>query len=145
MDGGKHAVTRLRDLLGDAFVVLLICRTPPDAAAAMAIRAAGLSWPVPAHIAAVGPDMPLKDVMVLRDPYGDLARIYGAAGSRAWLIRPDGHLAGSVALPARDAVDRLPALQALAMGERHAVAAAAAHERREGVRNLIRQRARRAG
>jgi 2-polyprenyl-6-methoxyphenol hydroxylase-like FAD-dependent oxidoreductase len=145
MKGGAHAITRLRDLLGDAFVVLLICRTPPDAAAAMAIRAAGLSWPVPARIAAVGPDMPLKDVMVLRDTHGDLARIYGAAGSRAWLIRPDGHLAGSVALPTRDAVDQLPALQAVAIGERHAMPARTAPERRERVRNLLRQRARRAG
>jgi 3-(3-hydroxy-phenyl)propionate hydroxylase len=141
-DGG---VERLRDLVGGDFVVLLVCRTAPDPAAGMAIRTAGLSWPAPARIVAVGPDTPLRGVTVLRDPGGDVTRIYGAAGSRAWLIRPDGHLAGSVPLPTRDAVDQLPALQALAMGERRAELPAPARDRRHRVRAVIRQRARRAG
>jgi 2-polyprenyl-6-methoxyphenol hydroxylase-like FAD-dependent oxidoreductase len=138
-------VARLRDLLGEAFVVLLICRTVPDLAAAMAIRAVGLSWPAPTRIAALGPGTPLKGVTVLRDAAGDLTRMYGAAGSRAWLIRPDGHLAGSVALATRDAVDGLPALQAMAIGERRADLPAPSAERRERARGFLRQRARRAG
>ena len=145
LGGEAGGVRRLRDLVGDGFVVLLICRTTPDAAAAMAIRAAGLSWPSSARIAALGPDMPLKDVTVLRDPGGELTRIYGAAGSRAWLIRPDGHVAGSLALAGRDSVDQLPALQATAIGERRAELQAPARDRRERVRSVIRQRARRAG
>jgi 3-(3-hydroxy-phenyl)propionate hydroxylase len=145
LDAEDAGVTRLRDLVGDEFLVLLICRTAPDPAAAMAVRAAGLSWPSAARIAVLGPVTPLKGVTVLRDPAGDLARTYGAAGSRGWLIRPDGHLAASVALPTRDAVDQLPALQALAIGERRAELHAPARDRRERVRAIIRQRARRAG
>jgi 2-polyprenyl-6-methoxyphenol hydroxylase-like FAD-dependent oxidoreductase len=145
LDAKAASVTRLRDLLGETFVVLLMCRTAPDAAAAMAIRAAGLSWPAPARIAALGPDMPLKGVTVLRDVAGDLARIYGGAGSRAWLIRPDGHLAGSLPLTTRAAVDGLPAVQALAIGERRGELPAPSAARRERVRGLLRQRARRAG
>jgi 3-(3-hydroxy-phenyl)propionate hydroxylase len=145
MDGDDGNVSRLREVVGGEFLVLLICRTPPAAAAAMAIRAASLSWPAPARIAAVGPETPLKDVTVLRDTSGDLARIYGAAGSRAWLIRPDGHLAGSQPLAGRDSVDQLPALQATAIGERWADLAPPARARRDRVRGLIRQRARRAG
>ena len=40
-----------------------------------------------------GADRPLRGVSVLRDDAGELRAAYGAAGSRAWLIRPDGHLA----------------------------------------------------
>jgi hypothetical protein len=89
--------------------------------------------------------MPLKGVTVLRDVAGDLARIYGGAGSRAWLIRPDGHLAGSLPLTTRAAVDGLPAVQALAIGERRGELPAPSAARRERVRGLLRQRARRAG
>jgi 2-polyprenyl-6-methoxyphenol hydroxylase-like FAD-dependent oxidoreductase len=142
---GSGGVRRLRDLVGDSFLVLLVCRTGPERAAAMAVRATGLSWPVPLRIAAVGPSTPLRGVSVLRDEAGDLARLYGASGSHAWLIRPDGHLAGSVPLPVRESVDLLPALQALAIGERHAQLPAPARDRRERVMAVIRQRARRAG
>ena len=107
-------MARLRDLIGPDFLLLLVCRTTPERAAAMAIRAAGLAWPAPCRVAVVGADRPLRGVSVLRDDVGELVRAYGAAGSRAWLIRPDGHLAGSLPLAGRDAVDRLPALQAMA-------------------------------
>ena len=113
---GKRNVARLRDLIGPEFLLLLACRTTPERAAAMAIRAAGLAWPAPCRVAVVGADRPLRGVSVLRDDVGELVRAYGAAGSRAWLIRPDGHLAGSLPLAGRDAVDRLPALQAMAIG-----------------------------
>jgi hypothetical protein len=82
---------------------------------------------------------------VLYDDAGDLVRIYAPSGSRAWLIRPEGHLAGSLALPIRESVDELPALQALAIGERRATLAPADRRRRERVMGIIRQRARRAG
>ena len=145
LDGESGGVSRLRDLVGDGFVALLICRAPPDAAAAMAVRAAGLSWPARVRIAALGPDRPLKDVTVLRDAAGDLTGLYGAAGSRAWLIRPDGHLAGSLPLAGRDSVDQLPALQAIAIGEHRVELPAPSADRRERLRSMIRQRARRAG
>jgi len=58
----------------------------------------------------------LAGVTVLTDPHGEVRRAYGAAGSRAFLIRPDGHLVGSVPLPTPDAVEALCALQARALG-----------------------------
>jgi 3-(3-hydroxy-phenyl)propionate hydroxylase len=141
-EGGVH---RLLDLVGEKFLLLLVCRNGADRAAAVAVRAASLSWPVAPRIAAVGPDTPLRGVSVLRDETGDLVRRYAPSGSRAWLIRPDGHLAGSVALPVRESVDELPGIQALALGQRQPHFAAPSRDRRERVRALIRQRARRAG
>jgi hypothetical protein len=64
----------------------------------------------------VGPSAPLSPATVLEDVDGMLARRYGAAGARAWLIRPDGHIAGSLPLPAADTVEALPGLQAVAIG-----------------------------
>ena len=123
--GRERNVARLRDLIGPEFLVLLVCRTTPERAAAMAIRATALAWPAPCRVAVLGADRPLRGVSVLRDDAGELVRAYGAAGSRAWLIRPDGHLAGSMPLAGRDAVDQLPALQAMAIG---AANAPVAHE-----------------
>jgi pentachlorophenol monooxygenase/3-(3-hydroxy-phenyl)propionate hydroxylase len=123
--GREGNVARLRDLIGPDFLLLLVCRTTSERAAAIAIRAASLAWPAPCRVAVVGADRPLRGVSVLRDDVGELVRAYGAAGSRAWLIRPDGHLAGSMRLTGRDAVDRLPALQAMAIG---AASAPTAHE-----------------
>jgi 3-(3-hydroxy-phenyl)propionate hydroxylase len=135
--------SRLRDLVGDDFLALLICRTGSQRAAAMAIRAAGLAWPAPCRVAVVGADGPLRGVAVLKDDLGELVRAYGAAGSRAWLIRPDGHLAGSQPLDARESVDRLPALQAMAIGDRHAAPPVPVVRRRPLA--VARQRQRRAG
>ena len=118
LDADAAGTTRLRDLVGGDFLALLVCRTRPEAAAAIAIRASGLAWPAPCRIAALGPDQPLRGVTVLRDRSGALQSRYGAAGSRAWLIRPDGHLAGSLALDVRESADRLPALLAMAIGDR---------------------------
>ncbi|HET7520125.1 MAG TPA: FAD-dependent monooxygenase [Candidatus Limnocylindria bacterium] len=141
-------VTRLRDLLGADFVALLIGRTGPQRAAAKAVRAAGLSWPAPTRVVALGPDTPLHGVTVLRDPNGELTAAYGAAGSRAWLIRPDGHLAGSVELVGREAVDGLPHLEALAIGESGPVQQVAGHPGGVSARRrlpLLRDWERRAG
>ena len=136
-------VTRLRELVDGDFLVLLICRAGPRVAASMAIRAAGLAWPAPCRIAVVGADQSLRDVAVLQDHAGELVPIYGAAGSRGWLIRPDGHIAGSVPLDARESVDRLPALQAMAVGDPHWARPAPAVRRRIPV--VAGQRARRPG
>ena len=95
-------------------------------------------------IAVLGADRPLRGVSVLRDDAGEVVRAYGAAGSRAWLIRPDGHLAGSMPLAGRDAVDHLPALQAMAIGAANAPVAsepAAARRRSLGPVRLRRRRA----
>ena len=142
--GRERNVARLRDLIGPDFLLLLVCRTTPERAAATAIRAAGLAWPAPCRIAVLGADRPLRGVSVLRDDAGEVVRAYGAAGSRAWLIRPDGHLAGSMPLAGRDAVDHLPALQAMAIGAADAPVAsepAAARRRSLGPVRLRRRRA----
>jgi 2-polyprenyl-6-methoxyphenol hydroxylase-like FAD-dependent oxidoreductase len=141
--GGDASVTRLRDLVGNQFLVLLIGRTGAQRAAAKAVRAGRLSWPAPTRVVALGPDTPLRDVTVLRDPHGELTRAYGGAGSRAWLIRPDGHLAGSIPLIGHDSVDALPALEARAIGQPGALTARPGPLARRRPAAL-RQRARRA-
>ncbi len=110
-----QTVTRLRDLFGNAFVALLFM-AGPEAAASAAIRASRLAWPSPCHVAVVGAAGSLKGVTVLFDTNGELRRSYGAAGSCAFLIRPDGHLAAIQPLASGDDVDALPALQAHAIG-----------------------------
>jgi 2-polyprenyl-6-methoxyphenol hydroxylase-like FAD-dependent oxidoreductase len=141
----ETGVARLRQLVGGDFLALLVCRTGSKAAAAMAIRAAGLAWPAPSRIAVLGADTPLRGVTVLKDPTGGLLHTYGAAGSRAWLIRPDGHLAASVPLDVRESVDRLPPLQAMAIGVSHLATAAPPAARASSVRDAVRRRTRRAG
>jgi 3-(3-hydroxy-phenyl)propionate hydroxylase len=112
----ESPVERLRDLIGPCFVALLVCGTGSRIAAPAAVRAARLAWAAPCRIVVVGPTAPISPATVLQDVTGALARRYGAAGSRAWLIRPDGHIAGSLPLPAADAVEALPGLQAVAIG-----------------------------
>jgi 2-polyprenyl-6-methoxyphenol hydroxylase-like FAD-dependent oxidoreductase len=108
--------SRLRDLVGQGFVALLADGRPGRAASAAAIRAAAIAWPVPSRVVAMGPRAPLSGVTVLDDRHGELRAAYALSGPRAWLIRPDGYLAGSVALTSAEAVDSLPALQARAIG-----------------------------
>ncbi len=110
-DGGG---TRLRELLGERFVALLVL-DPRDAAKA-AIRASRLSWPAPCDVVLVGHDAPLSGVTVLEDPSGEIRRAYGAAGPAAFLIRPDGHLAAHIGLTRPEAVDSLPSMQARSLG-----------------------------
>ncbi len=111
-----HAkVTRLRELFGSGFVALLVIGSPREAATA-AIRASRLAWPAPCRIVAVGADGPLAGVTVLVDSEGEIREAYGEAGSSAYLIRPDGHLAAWIPLRRADAVDALPGLQAIAIG-----------------------------
>jgi len=69
--------SRLKERFGSTFVVLLAGLRPhardiPDVA----------SWPVPVNVVA-------DDA---------LTAVYGAAGPRAWIVRPDGHLASSLSL-----------------------------------------------
>ena len=113
--GTPSGVTRLRELLGLRFVALLVLEAARDAAKA-AIRASRLTWPAPCDIVALGPDAPLSGVTVLDDPSGEIRRVYGAGGAAAFLIRPDGHLAGSIPLRNADSVEALATLQARALG-----------------------------
>ena len=108
-------VTRLRQLFGARFVVLLLA-DPSRGAATASIRASRLSWPAPCDVVAIGPEQALSGVSVLTDPDGQIRRAYGGAGPSAYLIRPDGHLAARIPLPRPEAVDALPALQARAIG-----------------------------
>lgn len=108
-------VTRLREVFGSSFVALLVGNSSREAAAA-AIRASRLAWPAPCRIVAIGPDGPLAGVTVLDDSEGEIRRAYGEAGSSAYLVRPDGHLAAWIPLKRADAVDALPGLQAIAIG-----------------------------
>jgi 2-polyprenyl-6-methoxyphenol hydroxylase-like FAD-dependent oxidoreductase len=86
--------SRLKERFGASFVVLVA------AASEAVVQAVGaLSWPLA--------------VAVVADPA--LAPVYGASGARGWVVRPDGHLAGSVALDAAG-LSRLPALVARAAG-----------------------------
>jgi 3-(3-hydroxy-phenyl)propionate hydroxylase len=69
--------TRLKDPFGSSFVVLVA-----GAAAHASLVDDSASWPVP--------------VQVIADE--GLKAVYGAAGPRAWIVRPDGHLASSLSL-----------------------------------------------
>lgn len=111
---GDGSATRLRELLGERFVALLVLG-PSDAAKA-AIRASRLSWPAPCDVVVIGHDAPLAGVIVLDDPSGEVRRAYGAAGPAAFLIRPDGHLAARIGLTRVEAVDALPGMQARSLG-----------------------------
>jgi 3-(3-hydroxy-phenyl)propionate hydroxylase len=111
----QAGVTRLRELFGNDFVALVVMGSSREAATA-AIRASRLAWPAPCRIVAIGPDGPLAGVTVLDDEHGEIREAYGAAGSSAYLIRPDGHLAAWVPLKRADTVDALPGLQAIAIG-----------------------------
>jgi 2-polyprenyl-6-methoxyphenol hydroxylase-like FAD-dependent oxidoreductase len=109
------ATSRLRDLLGQRFIALLLLDAPRDAARA-AIRASRLAWPAPCDVVAIGPDAPLSGVTVLADPTGEIRRAYGAGGPGGFLVRPDGHLAARIGLGRPESVDALPGLQARALG-----------------------------
>jgi hypothetical protein len=109
-------VARLRDLIGPCFVALLVCGRGSRIASPAAVRAARLAWPAPCRVVVVGPSAALSPATVLEDVDGVLARRYGAAGARAWMIRPDGHIAGSLPLSDASAVDALPGMQAVAIG-----------------------------
>ena len=110
-----ESVKRLRELFGGGFVVLLVGDAPREAAAA-SIRASRLAWPAPCRIVAIGPEGTLAGVTVLDDEQGEVRRAYGVAGSSAYLVRPDGHLAAWIPLKRVEAVDALPGLQAIAIG-----------------------------
>ena len=112
---GDPDVTRLRDLFGESFLLLLLM-SGSEAAATAAIRASRLAWPASCRVAVVGAAGPLRGVTVLLDTKGELRRAYGAAESRAFLIRPDGHLAAIQPLTSGEDVDSLSALQARAIG-----------------------------
>ena len=112
---GETPVSRLRDLFGAGFVGLLVLDDPQEAAHA-AVRASRLAWSSGCQVAVLGATGALAGVTVLTDPHGEVRRAYGAAGPRAFLIRPDGHLAGSIPLSSPETVDALCALQARALG-----------------------------
>jgi len=90
--------TRLKERFGSSFVVLLT-----DASPDVARELGATSWPVPAE--------------VISDQ--GLTAVYGAAGPRAWIVRPDGHLASSLSLtdadPGSDS-ERLPEMVGRAAG-----------------------------
>ncbi len=108
-------VTRLRELFGRGFVALLVVASPREAAMA-AIRASRLAWPAPCRIVAIGADGPLAGVTALVDSEGEIRGAYGEAGSSAYLVRPDGHLAAWIPLKRADSVDAMPGLLAIAIG-----------------------------
>jgi 3-(3-hydroxy-phenyl)propionate hydroxylase len=112
----RRPVPRLRELVGDGFIVLLAVPDDPARAAAAAVRASRLAFPAQARVVAVGPDRALRDVVVLRPADPASLQPYLAAGPRAWVIRPDGHLAASTSLDEPADVDRLPGLVAMAIG-----------------------------
>ncbi|HEX2194305.1 MAG TPA: FAD-dependent monooxygenase, partial [Candidatus Limnocylindria bacterium] len=129
LGAARERVTRLRELVGGDFLVLLAGPRDAPRAAAAAVRASRLAYPTRVRVAAVGPDRPLRDVAVVRaDPDGMAP--YEAAGPRAWLIRPDGHIAASLAIDEPADVDALPELVAMAIGAGRVAAAAPSRARR---------------
>jgi 2-polyprenyl-6-methoxyphenol hydroxylase-like FAD-dependent oxidoreductase len=116
LGGAREKVERLRDLVGGEFVLLLAGLRSPRHAAAAAVRAARMAQPCAVRVAALGPDRALRDVTVLRAADPTSTAPYDAAGPRAWLIRPDGHVAGSLSLDSAAALDALPLLVASAIG-----------------------------
>ena len=112
----RGPIRRLADLLGGEFVALLVGHDDVAVTTAAAVRASRLAWPSSVRVVVAGPTRRISGTTVVRDTAGKLATTYGQAGRRAWLIRPDGHIAGSVPLPRAEAVDQLPALAARAIG-----------------------------
>ncbi|HEX2221385.1 MAG TPA: FAD-dependent monooxygenase, partial [Candidatus Limnocylindria bacterium] len=88
-DGGR-TISRLRRLIGEGFVVLGV-GLDEDAAR----RLGEIAFPVPCRVVA---DRTAAGTVGAIDHTGRLAETYGAHGPRAWVIRPDGHVAGSVPL-----------------------------------------------
>jgi len=111
----RERVTRLRDVVGDGFILLLAGFSDAAAARAAAVRASRLACPIRVRVVSLDADRPLRDVTVLRAA-ADGAAPYAAGGPRAWLLRPDGHVAGSLPLSSSADVDRIPELVALAIG-----------------------------
>ena len=111
----RPRVRRLRELLGDQFVLLLAMPEDAEGSARAAIRATRLAWPAPLRVVAIGHDRPLRGVAVLAGYEAAAAAPYLAGAPRAWLIRPDGHVAATLSLASAAALDRLPALQAAAL------------------------------
>ena len=89
---------RLRERFGRGFVVLVA----GDGAQLPALEA--LAWPVPVTVVA-GPE---------------LTRAFAPDGPRAWVVRPDGHLAADRSLASAADVAELPALVGRSAGRRGA-------------------------
>lgn len=113
--GGDVPVRRLRDLVGDGFLLLLAGFRDGEAAAGTAVRAARLAYPTAVRVVSLDADRRLRGVEVLRPDPGAAAP-YAADGQRAWLIRPDGHVAGSAPLRSDDDLALVPELVAMAIG-----------------------------
>jgi len=114
-EASERSIIALRQLVDDRFLALLVFPPGDPAAARTAVRAARQAWPTGCRIVVCGATDRIRDVTVVHDVDGDLRRRYAPSGPRGWLIRPDGHLAASVALDSAAAVDRLAGLQAMAM------------------------------
>jgi hypothetical protein len=112
----RGPVRRLADVFRGEFVALLVCDEGGSIAYESAVQAARLSWPAPTRVVVVGPTRRVAGATVLRDPTGRLRKTYSADGARGWLIRPDRHLAGSLPLTDASRIDRLPGLEARAIG-----------------------------
>ncbi len=105
LDG--RPIRRLRELLGDGFVLLLA-----GAGAARAVSGA----PRGCRLLVVDGDA-LPGGIEVKDPDGALVRTYAPDGPRAWLIRPDAHLADSFAVKRGiDLEQRAAAAMAMALG-----------------------------
>jgi 3-(3-hydroxy-phenyl)propionate hydroxylase len=116
LGSGRPRMRRLRELLGEQFVALVVQPRAAEAAAEAAIAATRLSWPAATQVVAIGPSHALRNVVVLHPDADEAIAPYLADGARAWLIRPDGHLAASVRLETPRDVERLAELEALSLG-----------------------------
>jgi 2-polyprenyl-6-methoxyphenol hydroxylase-like FAD-dependent oxidoreductase len=120
MDG---RTVRLRQLVPDRVFLLLVVASGEWAARSRPVPPRDVACDV-LVLADAGPGAAAAAVppgaRPIGDPTGRLRATYAPRGDRAWLIRPDAHLAGSVALGPDDGLEGALALLDVAVGRRRA-------------------------
>jgi hypothetical protein len=109
------AARRLRELIGSKFVLLLVggqCEQVERLCRALVSRGPR----VPLRVLASAAGEPLRADTGISDATGTLDRLYAQSGPRAWLIRPDGHLAATRPLDERLTAEAVSVLLAAAVG-----------------------------
>ena len=122
--GGRR--TRLRELVPDDAFLLLVVAGDQWRGRSAPIPPEAVSWQVLMLVADGNEGTVPPGSRAICDPSGALRSTYAPSGDRAWLIRPDGHLAGSVALGQNDGLHGALSLVEQASGRRLVSASAAA-------------------
>jgi 3-(3-hydroxy-phenyl)propionate hydroxylase len=117
---------RLRELVPDDAFLLLVVAGEEWRGRSSPIPPTDVPCQVLVLVASRGEGAVPLGSRAIGDPSGALRSTYAPSGDRAWLIRPDGHLAGSVALGEDDGLDGVVSLVEQASGRQliHASAVA---------------------